>query len=405
MTINDVIKKTKKAIKNTAVYGTLGASFLFGGCQEYTVLGRPGESPQLIESAFEEKNIACVFLGLEQKINSHLRDHTQLHELTGTAKWKLPLKERYSRVDKIAVLKSIDRFLKDEGFTYAKQDAPFYNGLRTKKLSRRDFAILYSAIGQEAGLPLKLSIGPRDIFVIWDEDGKHDATDKQDILWETTRGKEFTDDTYVKEMRINKANIDNGLFLSSLTKKQEIAIAYTERGKIYLRNAMYELNKANGDDEQASQSLDQSEKDFDEALNWWPKFFNAMAGKATVLSQKDNKTMKHFDAVVDQFPELPDAYLLRAYGQAKQSNLDAAIEDCDRAIKLDSENYHAWITRASMNIKKKDYAAALTDSNNAIMLEPTKFAYLQRAEIKRAMGLRKEADKDLEEASKMNDSK
>ena len=92
-------------------------------------------------------------------------------------------------------------------------------------------------------------------------------------------------------------------------------------------------------------------------------------------------------------PNLADAYSLRGTGWAGKGNLDKAIADHTRAIKLNPNHALVYKNRADGKLRQGDLEGALADCNKSIALDPSSplpyynrgFVYANRGNLKLAI--------------------
>lgn len=68
--------------------------------------------------------------------------------------------------------------------------------------------------------------------------------------------------------------------------------------------------------------------------------------------------------------KMDDAYLVRGSAEAGVGHYDAAIADCNRALKINPKYTLAYNNRANDKIRKRDYSGAVTDCNRSIAIDP-----------------------------------
>jgi tetratricopeptide (TPR) repeat protein len=96
-------------------------------------------------------------------------------------------------------------------------------------------------------------------------------------------------------------------------------------------------------------------------------------------------------------------YTLRANAEEKKGDLNAAMADCNTAIKFNPQYAGAYYCRGNVDRKKGDLGAALADYDQAIKLAP-KFApsYVDRGTIKHSKGDLDGALADYNQALKLS---
>lgn len=93
--------------------------------------------------------------------------------------------------------------------------------------------------------------------------------------------------------------------------------------------------------------------------------------------------VENFNYVVQLDSKFIDGYLRRAYALTKLNQLEAAIQDYGKVIILDPNNTYAIGTRGALKIKIGRYREAVEDFNRAILIEPQDYwDYVMRGEAK-----------------------
>jgi tetratricopeptide (TPR) repeat protein len=90
------------------------------------------------------------------------------------------------------------------------------------------------------------------------------------------------------------------------------------------------------------------------------------------------------DRAIALKPDLVEAYMLRGRSHAVQNDPEHSIPDFTRAIEIRPRDPQAPLERASAYIDQKNYAAAISDADSALALDPK----LARAYNLRGTGLR-----------------
>src|SRR6185436_3972269 len=121
-------------------------------------------------------------------------------------------------------------------------------------------------------------------------------------------------------------------------------------------------------------------------------FFERLA-KVNALTKSGNEKIqnKDFDGAIRDFNEaIPEAnpmpdnvksalYLSRSRAYEGKGDLDKALGDLNKAIKLQPNNVHAYQNRASLHKKRKEPDEALADFSKAIKINAKfTFAYQGR---------------------------
>ncbi|HKP39239.1 MAG TPA: tetratricopeptide repeat protein [Pyrinomonadaceae bacterium] len=138
-------------------------------------------------------------------------------------------------------------------------------------------------------------------------------------------------------------------------------------------------------------------------------FFERLA-KVNALTKSGNEKIqkKDFDGAIRDFNEaIPEAnpmpdnvksglYLSRSHAYEGKGDLDKALEDLNKAIKLQPNNVYAYQNRASLHKKRKEPDEALADYSKAIKINSKfAFAYQGRGMLLLSQGKDAEAEADF----------
>ncbi|MFN2542122.1 MAG: tetratricopeptide repeat protein [Chthoniobacterales bacterium] len=88
-----------------------------------------------------------------------------------------------------------------------------------------------------------------------------------------------------------------------------------------------------------------------------------------------------------------DAYVIRGTGRAGKGDVDGAIADCNKAIKINPKHALAYNNRANNKMQKRDFDGALADCNKSIALDPKSplpyynrgYAYMNKGQAGKAL--------------------
>jgi regulator of sirC expression with transglutaminase-like and TPR domain len=125
---------------------------------------------------------------------------------------------------RIRVLNTV--IFRDGGYRYdrdpfarANQDYYFLNGiLDTKKGICYTLPLLYVAVGQRVGYPVRVVVAPDHMFVRYDLPGF-----KQNNIEVTSGGQYFSNESYVERFLVSKRGIESGSYMRMLTNRELIA--------------------------------------------------------------------------------------------------------------------------------------------------------------------------------------
>jgi len=133
-------------------------------------------------------------------------------------------------------------------------------------------------------------------------------------------------------------------------------------------------------------------------------------GKLNALTRSGNQKMqeKDFDGALRDFSDaileanpFPDnvksgAYLSRSRAYEGKGDLDKALEDLNKAIKLEPKSVHAYQNRANLHQKRNEPDEALADYGKSIKMNPKfPFAYKSRGLLLLRQGKDAEAGADF----------
>ena len=124
--------------------------------------------------------------------------------------------------------------------------------------------------------------------------------------------------------------------------------------------------------------------DYAEGLRYAPENRNILLNKAIAeaLSEQYQQADSTFARLIALHPSYYNAYLSRGQYLIMRGDTTEALADLDKAIEIDRRRAPAFALRAALQaIYKHDYAAAQTDIEQALRLEPNTPAYL----VNRAM--------------------
>lgn len=122
----------------------------------------------------------------------------------------------------------------------------------------------------------------------------------------------------------------------------------------------------------------------------------------TLLRQKNySEAYTAFDHYVKSNPDIPRAWLNRAYTAWLMGNKDQAYRDIEKLLQLDSVNVLALCNRGFMDQKAGRIEQALKYYNKALSIDrKSADAYLNRASLHLEQGRRDDAMNDMKKALK-----
>ena len=212
------------------------------------------------------------------------------------------------------------------------------------------------------------------------------VTRAQEVSYNFARGSEAYDEGNIdealyylnKEIEENPANgdahyviamclirNDNAKALTSvnkaiklLTSDEDLAMAYTLRGDIY----MFELHE-----------LERAIDDFTKAIAFGSGLNEEFLhrGFAYLCIGQFDLAVKDLQQSIKLDPDNHDAHYFLAEAFSKQERWAEAIEQCDNSIKLNSQVHQPYITRAKAHIALKDYDKAIDDVISSLVKRKT----------------------------------
>jgi tetratricopeptide (TPR) repeat protein len=131
--------------------------------------------------------------------------------------------------------------------------------------------------------------------------------------------------------------------------------------------------------------------------------FNALAyydrGAAWYSKGDLERAIADFDKAIRIDPRYTDAYIRRGRAWHARGDLDRAIADCDRAIRIDPRSALAYNNRGIAREDKGDVPGAIADFDTAIQLDNGLYeAYINRSTARCVIGDIKGAITDLDVA-------
>ena len=143
--------------------------------------------------------------------------------------------------------------------------------------------------------------------------------------------------------------------------------------------------------------------DYQRALMYNPQHAVAKHNLASIGKGKDLTKLntRLLDEALEDSPNMPSAYVQRAYSNFQKGNYADALKDYDKAIALDATEPEYFLARGMTRERLKDPQKAYDDYTAAIKLkENFDKAYLNRGNILIKLELFKEAVDDYSEAIK-----
>jgi regulator of sirC expression with transglutaminase-like and TPR domain len=133
-------------------------------------------------------------------------------------------------------------FFEDEGFTptfdvNSPDNVLLGHVLAGKKGHCVGLATVYLALAEELNLPIHAVATPKHLFLRWD-DGK---TRRNIELFQ--KGRDVSDEKYVREQRIPKESIEQGVFLANLPRREFLGVVYQNLGVLASQREDFESSR------------------------------------------------------------------------------------------------------------------------------------------------------------------
>lgn len=268
--------------------------------------------------AAAHRSIAHIMLDMEQGAGANQSHHAIVDSLLAKAKGSIAPKKEYSTNDAIALLGSIDLFLKREGFVF-QNNYLLSRALETKKIDCDGYSALYTAIAEALPLPIIPVYAPNHSFVrFYFSDGSY-------LNWEPTMAKSLPDAWYVKELKIDPGSVRKGVYLASLSRGEFVGVQCNNIGGFFLSKRSYA------------------------------------------------ESIPYFDRAIRQYPRFSSAYHNRGTAYYAMKNIPAAQRDLMKAYELDPNRTSTHNTLGDLFFDLKEYDSALRHYTASIRLNPGDF--------------------------------
>ena len=206
--------------------------------------------------------------------------------------------------------------LKEEGFIF-KQNLLMNVGLDKKAIDCDTYSALYTAISEVLRLPVIPVYAPNHSFV------RFNFNDGSYLNWEPIEGKHYPDAYYIKKLNIAEQSIQQGVYLSSLTRKEFTGVEYNNIGAYLI-----------------------SIKKFQEAI-------------------------PYFDKAIMLYPKFSSAYHNRGSSYYALMQQNKAYADLTYANTLDPMQASTHNTLGDICFDRKEYMKAFDQYVESIKLDPT----------------------------------
>ncbi len=128
------------------------------------------------------------------------------------------------------------------------------------------------------------------------------------------------------------------------------------------------------------EDYDKSIADYTAALRLTPGDVNAEINRAIAYRLKgdDSRSVAELSRILEEDGRKSTlslhgrfvAYQNRCAGYRRLGELDDALSDCNRAVRLKPQEAGGYVTRAFLHEKRSDYEKAIADYKSAIALQP-----------------------------------
>ena len=102
------------------------------------------------------------------------------------------------------------------------------------------------------------------------------------------------------------------------------------------------------------------------------RVWQAYIHRGRAFEKMDNLELaiKDYDKAIRMFPDRPNAYLLRGYAFSEKGDVERAIADINKGVVLGPENADPLIVRGNFYIDRNQLEPAISDFRRALALEP-----------------------------------
>lgn len=292
------------------------------------------------------------------KINERagfLEDHSETLNsvFKETDKYMSVMKVDDEKTQKTQAIRNLDNIFYILKIKGVKEDyeknIPFNESLRTKRFGNQNHVALYLAIAEKENLPIKAAKIGKHFFVRWYFDENNYTN------WETSCGIEISDAEYEKQIKGEK--------IKNVSKRDLIAMEY-DHLKFYSLDQTFEFSSQN------PEGMRYISKD---------KILKAKGDSCDLFGNSREAIKKYSEAIKSNssFAEAYNSRGLMQYrkafeviGDRRKALYEKAMDDYNKAIKLDSKNPLFYMNRAAVlkemskkeNVwEKNDYSKAKKD--------------------------------------------
>ncbi len=279
-------------------------------------------------------------LALESEIHDVTADQEALDAVIRAANTRIHKKKGLNRQEALEALKTIHQILQEQQPRFVSH-VLHENDCKT--------SIIYVAVGEALGLPIRGVVVPNHIFV------RYELPSGESINWETLYGKTVPDDQYIQEHQVAEISMLNGAYMRSLNPTEITALHYV------------------------------------------------IVGKAWARRQEYDKAMRYYNEAVRRYPSCPGCYNQRGIGWLQKHNPENALHDLNQAVNLDPHYAGAFYNRALAYIQQQDHRQALADLNYVLDLNPDHAkSYYWRGYLNMVLGHPAEAVRDRQKSIELD---
>lgn len=149
-------------------------------------------------------------------------------------------------------------------------------------------------------------------------------------------------------------------------------------------------------------------KDYDSALMLQPSYMDAYFDRATVFYQTDlyNKAIEDLNIYLLNIENDWQAFEMRGECYGRMGEYTFAVDDYDRALKINPENADAYFNRAYFLMKMERYEPAIVDFKKAVVygFKDSRYLYYNKGNAEYQIGNKEQACKDWSKAGDLGAS-
>ncbi|RMG16275.1 MAG: tetratricopeptide repeat protein [Planctomycetota bacterium] len=240
----------------------------------------------------------------------------------------------------------------------------------------------YLALGYRAGLPVFGVSAPGHFFVRWDGEGLRQNVEL------TALGAGHPDEYYVARFGIGAAQVDRGVYLQNLRRREVLVEILNNRANYYWDR---------GDEERAA-------RDLDRVVTTSHNYARALAGRGFLHLQRGHpeEALTDLRKALAIDPDYARAHLLSGQAYMQQGWLERARACFEHAVRLDGSDALAATYLGRIHAMRRDHEEALRWHERAIASDPRcHVAWTQLGRTRLALGQTDEAGEAFREALRL----